>query len=300
MIIVLGEILVDLFDNYQRIGGAPFNFAFHLQQLGFSVRFLTRIGDDPQGREIGKLLSRHHFDLDDVQVDEVHPTGTVRVVLDDHGVPRFDIREDVAYDYIDFEALTPIHGPDTRMIYFGTLAQRSDLAFERFDRLLSRKGPSTTAFCDLNLRPPHVRDDVIAASLDCADILKLNTDELHHVGVLSGGPSQEEALIAHLMRTHQIEMVILTRGSSGSTLFTESQRFDASPPPTGNVLDTVGAGDAFASVMAAGYLSSMPLDRALTAASYFAGQICQLPGAIPDAPSIYARLRKKMEGFMHD
>jgi fructokinase len=101
MILVVGEILIDVFDHYQRIGGAPFNFAFHLKQLGLPVRLLTRIGDDRPGRDILDMLERQGFDPQDVQIDSRHPTGTVRVALDDQGVPQFDIHTGVAYDHLD-------------------------------------------------------------------------------------------------------------------------------------------------------------------------------------------------------
>ena len=44
MILVIGEILFDLFGNNKKLGGAPFNFAFHLKKLGFPVRFVSRVG----------------------------------------------------------------------------------------------------------------------------------------------------------------------------------------------------------------------------------------------------------------
>ncbi len=46
MILVIGEILFDQFPDYRKLGGAPFNFAYHLQQLGYPVRFISRIGAD--------------------------------------------------------------------------------------------------------------------------------------------------------------------------------------------------------------------------------------------------------------
>jgi fructokinase len=65
VIVVIGEILIDIFQDYQRIGGAPFNFAFHLKQLGFSVRFLTRVGNDRHGRRIIDMLEEKGFDTAD-------------------------------------------------------------------------------------------------------------------------------------------------------------------------------------------------------------------------------------------
>ena len=63
MILVLGEILFDLFPGNKKLGGAPFNFAFHLKKLGFPVRFVSRVGKDGLGREILDFLKQHKFDL---------------------------------------------------------------------------------------------------------------------------------------------------------------------------------------------------------------------------------------------
>lgn len=299
MIVVLGEILVDLFEAYQRVGGAPFNFAFHLKQLFPSVRLITRIGRDGWGDKITDLLKKHHFDLSDVQIDDRHPTGTVQVTLDDQGVPEFDIREDVAYDYINLEKIESIQGPETRMIYFGSLAQRSDRAFEQFERLLSHKEESAKIFCDINLRPPHVRQDVIHSALHHADVLKLNTDELTTIGRMLGHADEEAPLARYLMKHFDIEVVILTKGEKGSVAYRGAETFHAPLPKPEKIVDTVGAGDAFAAVMAAGYLRDLPLQDLLVIATQFAAGICALPGAIPDDMTLYDHLRLKLEGDAH-
>ena len=126
MVIVLGEILIDVFPDDRRIGGAPFNFAFHLKQMGVPVRFITRVGDDADGRQILARLRSAGFETADVQIDPHHPSGTVRVALDDDGVPRFTICEDVAYDHLDLTAAPTADRHAPRMIYFGSLVQRTD------------------------------------------------------------------------------------------------------------------------------------------------------------------------------
>ena len=130
MILALGEILFDIFPDYRRLGGAPFNFAFHLKQLGFPVRFVSRVGEDRNGKEIRAAVKAHGFNPADLQVDSRHATGTVAVSLNDTGVPTFDILPNVAYDHIDF---TPAVGSlleDCALIYFGTLIQRTDRGFQ--------------------------------------------------------------------------------------------------------------------------------------------------------------------------
>ena len=58
MILVVGEILYDVFSDYKRLGGASFNFAFHLKNLGFPVRFISRIGNDTDGKNILRKLEQ--------------------------------------------------------------------------------------------------------------------------------------------------------------------------------------------------------------------------------------------------
>jgi fructokinase len=125
VILVIGEILFDLFPNYNRLGGAPFNFAYHLKKFGFDVRFVSKIGMDDAGKEILHKLKLARFNLDDIQIDEVHPTGSVNVQLDESGTPQFDIIPEVAYDYIEFIPeyhLNLINA--AQIIYFGSLTQR--------------------------------------------------------------------------------------------------------------------------------------------------------------------------------
>jgi len=59
VILAIGEILYDIFPEYKRLGGAPFNFAFHLNNLGIPVCFVSRIGNDTEGRKVMNFLQQH-------------------------------------------------------------------------------------------------------------------------------------------------------------------------------------------------------------------------------------------------
>lgn len=299
MILVIGEVLIDLFDDYQRIGGAPFNFAFHLKQLGWPVRFLTRIGDDKHGRDILAMFERHGFNKDDVQIDSHHATGTVQVTLDSEGVPQFDIRGDVAYDHLDLAAFGPIDWASARVIYFGSLAQRTTGGFDRIQRFVTQRLPHTKVFCDINLRTPHVNVEAVRASLRQADIVKLNIEELTTIHGLLGGACPEKEAVDWLMRCFTVETVILTRGSQGSTIHTADQKVAAGPPERAHVVDTVGAGDAYAAVSAAGLMKGLPLKTVVEKASEFAAYICTLSGAVPEDASAYAMLGQRIKGSDH-
>jgi fructokinase len=300
VIVVIGEILIDRFPDYERIGGAPFNFAFHLKKLGFAVRFITRVGDDGNGRSIVDRLERSGFDRRDVQIDARRPTGTVRVQLDSEGVPHFDICEDVAYDYLDLGIDFAPDAGEPKMIYFGTLLQRTDAARRQVQGFLKRYREGAARFCDINMRPPHVNSQAVLESLRQADLLKLNEDELTDIRGRLNGTQGTADFISWLMENFAISAVALTRGSRGSSFFNGDGEI-ASPAITeAAVIDTVGAGDGFAAILAAGYLRGLAWADTLAQASGFAARICGIPGAVPDDDAFYDDFRLLGKGYADD
>lgn len=296
MVVVVGEILIDLFEAGWRVGGAPFNFAFHLEQLGEPVRFVSRIGDDDHGSRILDLLGRHGFPAGDIQIDRDHPTGTVEVELDDGGVPQYDIRTDVAYDYIDLDSL---HLPDAnavRLVYLGTLVQRTDRGCGQVGRFLSRQPPRAECFCDINLRPPHINPDAVKTCLEASDILKLGDGELKALQERFPGPAQDESYLTWLMARFHIDTLALTLGAAGSLLYRQGQVVRSGPAAGPEVVDTVGAGDAYAAVLALGCLKRLAPRRTVALAAAFAAQICGIRGAIPADPAIYEDLLDQLKG----
>ncbi|MGD8835852.1 MAG: PfkB family carbohydrate kinase [Desulfobacteraceae bacterium] len=295
MIIVIGEILIDRFPEYERIGGAPFNFAFHLKNMGWPVRFITRVGDDADGLKARRLIEENGFSTEDVQIDQTHDTGRVEVTLDGKGIPNFEIRKNVAYDHIDLSSVLTGRGIDAQMIYFGSLIQRTRYGFNQVQELLKQCRPATTRFCDINFRAPHINAEAIEPSLNHADILKLNDEELETISRTCNGPEQQTDAIDWLMQNHNISMIALTHGADGSTAFTKAQTTCGPLPKGADIKDTVGAGDAFAAVLAAGALVELPMDRTLELATGFATHMCGLPGAIPKNKEVYASMEKEFE-----
>ncbi|BBO81371.1 fructokinase [Desulfosarcina ovata subsp. sediminis] len=296
MIVVIGEILIDIFPSYQRIGGAPFNFAYHLKQLGFGVRFFTRVGDDDHGRRILDFMENRGFDAEDVQIDQRHPTGTVQVALDSNGVPHFDIRENVAYDHLSLESAMGGKAQDARMIYFGSLIQRSANGYGQVQEFLRSSTEQTTCFCDINMRPPHVNPRAIADSLHRADILKVNEEELDDIRRRLGGPPSADPFVSWLMARYAISTLAITRGSRGSTIVSGDLPIHHPMSGRDDVVDTVGAGDGYAAILAAGHINRIPWETVIDQASVFAARVCRIPGAIPDDERFYDEPRLLMKG----
>lgn len=288
MILSVGEILFDYFPEGKRLGGAPFNFAAHLKALGLPVTFVSRVGEDEDGDEIVDALVRRGFESSMIQRDPSRITGRVTVTLDDQGVPEFTIVPDVAYDHLAYtDVLAEALAQAPRMIYYGTLIQRSSAASATVMKLLENRLPSTKCFCDLNLRKNGYDKNSVIRSLVHSDILKLSDGELLTLKHLFNVHTTDKLFIDDLMHNFAVERLCLTSGLQGAALFTPDNVFFAEADPQGAVVDTVGAGDGYAAILAAGVLLGWAPALALRRASRFAGALCGLRGAIPEDPDFY-------------
>lgn len=297
MVLVIGEVLFDVFPDYRRMGGAPFNFAFHLHQLGLPVRFVSRIGTDAPGREVLAFFERRGLNGGDLQVDPDHETGQVQVTLDSAAVPTFHIRPDMAYDHIAADRhLESLLAAPPRLMYFGTLVQRTSHGFRTLQTLLKHRHPDTRTFCDINLRPGCYTREVIVASLRQADILKLNEEELGVIRDIVKGPVADKELISQLQTDFDIAVVAVTRGASGSDWYDRDTHCRLAPPQVATVADTVGAGDAHAAMIALGFLRRWPPEKTLAAANRFAAAICSIQGALPETEALYTEINTIIEG----
>jgi fructokinase len=296
VILVIGEILFDIFEKEKHLGGAPFNFAYHLKNLGFPVRYISRIGNDAHGKEILNILEQHHFNIDDIQIDDKHDTGTVLVQLSSSGNPTFHINSDVAYDYINY--LPKEHSSLIDMadfIYFGTLVQRSKKGFENIQKFIKDRSSDTVCFYDINLRPKCYSEKVILASLESADILKLNTQELDECKRIFRFSGDDDAFIHFLTNQYTLKIVAITKGDKGSELYTKDGHFQGRINRVSSIVDTVGAGDAYSAMLAAGIIKGWEPVKMLSMASMFASRICKIRGAVPELREFYEPIKNMIE-----
>lgn len=288
MILAIGEILFDHFPDYRRVGGAPFNFSYHLKKMGFPVRFVTRVGDDPEGDELKALLEGNGFNEADLQFDQKHRSGRVNVIIDGEGIPTFNIVPDVAFDHLeaDKKVMSLIdQGPD--LIYFGTLVQRTKQGRRFFQEIFSRAGEKAGFFCDVNLRPRCYSPEVVQESLAKADVVKLNEEELAAITSLFWPDSSRDDPCRQIMEAFGIELLALTKGDRGSEIHDHQGHYGVGPVQGTKVADTVGAGDAYSAILAIGYLQRWHPERILDVASRFSADICGIGGALPQTDRFY-------------
>jgi fructokinase len=283
MMVGLGEVLWDVFPDKRLLGGAPANFAFHAHQLGHHGVVVSRVGTDPMGREVLDRLKGHGLTTEYVQVDPARPTGTVTVTVAQDGSPNFVITRDVAWDHLALEpALVELIGR-AEAICFGTLAQRGPTSRATIETLLASAGGMK--IFDINLRQDFWSKELIEAGLRRSRVAKLNEDELNVLAQLGllGAAKNPLGLCRTMLRKYDLKLVALTRASRGSMLVTPDEAIDH-PGVKVNVVDGVGAGDAFAAAMAHALLRGKPLTDVAEFANRVGAYVATQPGATPTLP----------------
>ncbi len=283
---LFGEVLFDHFPDGSRVlGGAPFNVAWHLQALGCVPNFVSRVGDDKQGREILQAMRQWGMSPGGMQIDETHPTGCVQVTLQG-GEPCYEIIADCAYDFINSRQLAP--EVTEGVLYHGTLALRHPVALEALQALKARH--QGRIFIDVNLRAPWWREQAVSAWLQDADWVKLNQDELAQ---LSEPEVKPEEAMQVLRERYDLETVVVTCGEKGALACNrQGDICVVEPAPALTVVDTVGAGDAFAAVLLLGMLQDWSLSIALQRAQTLASALVGRRGATVFDPDFYRVIAK--------
>ena len=282
LIIGIGEILWDVFPQGKVLGGAPANFAFHVSQLGLNGCAVSAIGDDELGKEILHVLDEKRFSTHIEKVN--YPTGTVQVTLSGKGIPQYEICEGVAWDNIPFSDELETMAKRTKTVCFGSLAQRSAVSHATINKFLDSVPADAMKIFDINLRQHFYSKALIEESLKRCNVLKINDDEVVLVSNLFGWNGMSETETAtRLMQDYKLDIVVLTKGTEGSYVFTPAET-SFLPTPLVEVADTVGAGDSFTAGFVASLLKGKSISEAHRKAVEISAYVCTQHGAMPLLP----------------
>jgi fructokinase len=280
-VVGLGELLWDLFPGKKQLGGAPANFSYMTHLLGDNGMIASRLGTDALGVEATECLTRLQVDYSHVQRDDAHPTGTVVVQLAADGQPSYEIIAPVAWDFMEWTAAWQDLARRADAVCFGSLSQRSRVSHDTVRTFLRWTPPSALRVFDVTLRQNYYSRAVLAESMSCSNIVKCNDDELATlVRVFESSANTIEESAHWLLGTFGIEMVCVTHGENGSTLYTRSETH-THPGLHVKVSDTVGAGDAFAAALVHHYLRGSSLRVINEAANQIGAWVASQPGATP-------------------
>ena len=283
-IVGIGEVLWDYFedkDDYV-LGGAPFNFAYHVNQFGLNSLVISAIGNDKLGQKLEADVKEKNvpYMLEHLNL----PTGVVNIKEVD-GKPRYDILTERAWDYIpNTEQLKEI-AANTKAACFGSLAQRSETSRNSIFAFLDAMPSDALRIFDINLRQKWYTEEVIKTSLQKANVLKINDDELLIIQRMFGYIDiTQENTCRLIMRDYQLDMLILTCGDKGSYIFTKDEMSYLSTNDI-EVVDTVGAGDSFTASFIASMLKGKTIHEAHRIAVNVSAFVCTQKGATPIIPN---------------
>jgi 2-dehydro-3-deoxygluconokinase len=233
-------------------GGAEFNVAVHLARLGVDVRFVGAVGKDVLGRRLEARLCREGVDVSALHVE---PGGHTGGYLKDRSAG------DIVYLRADSAASRFVPPTDAfagvRHVHLsGVTAALSDTCARTLGRLLARPRPFTVSF-DVNHRTRLWSEaeaaDPLALLANAADLVFVGRDEAAR---LWGTATADD--VRHVLPDPP-ELVVKDEARE-AIAWCGADRAALAPAPV-DIIDPVGAGDAFA----AGYLFARLAGRDLPA-----------------------------------
>lgn len=295
-IAVIGEALIDVVESgddeprLARPGGSPYNVALGLARLEAPARFVGRLSGDPLGTILRRHAERSRVDLS-LCVDAAEPTTVALVELDATGAAQYQFGVDGTADFRWTAGELARIPDDVQAVHFGSLASwlpPGDAVIAA--RVAELRAAGVTVTYDPNVRP-HLQPDggaarrQIESALPLVDVVKTSEEDLAH---LHPGEAAED--VARGWLTLGPRVVVVTRGGDGSLAVTPSGTI-ARPPRPVDVVDTVGAGDAFMSGLldalhrggrlSRDALDTVPWAEVLDAAALVAALTCARAGANP-------------------
>jgi fructokinase len=242
-VLCFGEVLWDCLPRGLFPGGAPINVAYHLQKLGLTAYPVTAVGSDFLGQELIRRLERWGLETRFVNILPEKQTGVVRAHIQPDGSAKYEIVEDVAWDWIepDDEVFNMVARGAS--LLFGTLAQRSEHNRTRLAAVLQKLSGGLRIY-DVNLRPPFDDAEIIRNLAVQSDLIKLNDEELQVVtNGLYPTLSLEKAANEYAAQV-SCQRLCVTAGARGAGLLDSHKWYWVDGRPV-VVKDTVGAGDSF-------------------------------------------------------
>jgi fructokinase len=230
------------------------------------------------------------FDTKYIDIDETHPTGTVKVTLDENKIPCFVISPASSYDYITLNGESEkLLSGETEILYFGTLTARDIVSRQTVLSILNNN--KIKYFCDLNLRHNFFSKELVEKMLVASNVVKINEAELEKLKHFFNLDQSNSGAVHQLLIEYDIDLIAVTFGEKGAELYNKYE-MNKYKIDTQGVVDSLGAGDAYAAILCLGYLKDLPIDEINKLANEFAVEICKVSGALPEDDSVYQKYRQ--------
>ena len=296
MITVTGEALIDLVIDGDgcarpRPGGGPFNTARTIGRLGLAPVFLGRLSQDSFGHQLRARLDQDGVLMAVPQPADA-PTTLAVVDLDAAGAPRYRFYlAGTSAGALEYPLLTAALPEGMTALHAGTLALIMEPIATSIERLIISDVPADAlVMIDPNCRPEAVTDREaylarLSRILRRADVVKVSIEDLAYLA--PGAPAQAAAAA---LLDQGPALVLITDGPRTAQALMPGQEVSVDVPAV-QVVDTIGAGDAFGGAFLAWWSANGltrsdlhrcgPVREALQAAVEVAAVTCTRVGAEP-------------------
>jgi fructokinase len=241
--LVIGEALIDVLEHpetaesaVEHVGGSPLNVAVGLARLGRDIDFLTHIGNDDRGRRITAYVGASGAQLVPGSVSAGRTPTAVATIADD-GSATYTLDVDWR-----LSGTPPVAPP--LFVHTGSIAAVREPGCLAVAALLDAYRVSATVTFDPNVRPSLIADRDQARTridhlVERSDIIKVSDEDLRWID-----PNHEPERTARTWLASGPALVAMTMGDRGSVAFCAAGEARV-PANSVQVVDTVGAGDAF-------------------------------------------------------
>ncbi|MBV7494960.1 carbohydrate kinase [Pseudomonas sp. PDM24] len=270
MYLVCGEALFDFFSendvnaqaskvNYKAIaGGSPFNVAVGLRRLGIDVALFAGLSSDYLGRRLQQVLQEEGVRPDYLQ-DFDAPTTLAMVAVGADGSPHYSFRGEGCADRQLLPGHLPELGAEVRGLHIGSFSLVVQPIADTLLALVRRESGKRLISLDPNVRlnpEPNIElwRERINTLVEHADLIKVSDEDLNLLY-----PERDPQSVIHGWLEHRCQLVFLTRGGQGATVFSRSHGSWSAPACAVVMADTVGAGDTFQAALIA-WLTEQQLD----------------------------------------
>lgn len=282
-IVGAGEILWDVYPDGPRFGGAPANFAGSSAALASNkdqIYVVSGVGSDQLGNDALKALAGYRVQTSSVQQNKFE-TGNVQVTLDHEAVATYEFATNNAWDNLIWNDQLAALAGECDAVCFGTLGQRSPATRDVLQKFVAATTSNAFRVLDINLRDPFWDAEIILQSLQLANVLKMNEDELPVIADIVNLSGDVEQQLGELAKRYSLTTVAVTKGPEGVTVWHSGEVHHEPATPT-DVVNTVGAGDAFTAGLVRGLLDKCSIQDTVRSAIKIASQVCASPNSILD------------------
>lgn len=274
----IGVGLEDVTSFGKFLGGSPTNVAVAASRLGHRAGVWTRTGDDPFGRFVRRAMEGFGLDTSHVGTDHDLPTPvTFCEIFPPDDFPLYFYRRPSAPDLqITADELDEAAVRDAEILWFTVTGLSEEPSRAAHLAALEARGPDKLTVIDLDYRPmfwsdPAEATAAIAEVLPYVSVAVGNREECE----VAIGETEPQAA-AKALRAAGVETAIVKQGPAG-VLGVRGDESIVVPPTPVDVVNGLGAGDAFGGSLVHGLLEGWPLERTLrlanAAGAYVAGQL---------------------------